>query len=135
MTRTRSLRLPYRPTLELLEDRTVPTTFFVAPAPTGNDGNSGLTAADPFEHIQFALDTAAANPGPDIINVESGTYIEQLRISSDVTLAGAGAGNTIIQCPPPPLDPAPGVPPQPSGMPTTAIVEIARPWSPCSASL
>jgi hypothetical protein len=122
MARTPSPRLRYRPSLEPLEDRTLPATFFVAPAPTGNDGNSGLTAADPFEHIQHALDVAAANPGPDTINVASGTYVEQLRISSDVTLIGAGAGNTIIKCPPT-LDPDPVLPPQPS-TPTRAIVEM-----------
>src|SRR5262245_32832714 len=111
--RPSSVRPRCRPTLECLEDRTVPATFFVAPAPTGNDGNSGLTAADPFLTIQHALDVAAANPGDDDIQVASGTYVEQLRIISNVTLTGAGAGTTTIKCPLPPLDPAPGVPPQP----------------------
>jgi uncharacterized repeat protein (TIGR01451 family) len=86
------------PRLEWLEDRIVPNTYFVAP--TGNDGNNGITA--PFLTIQHALNVAAANPGPDTINVAPGTYQEQLTINdpSMVTLTGADAANTIIKSPP-----------------------------------
>jgi parallel beta-helix repeat protein len=73
-------------------------TYFVST--TGSDANTGLTPMDSFRNIQFAVETAAISIDPgDIINIASGTYIEQLDIRSDVTLTGAGAATTIIRAP------------------------------------
>jgi len=81
----------------LVTGRILAATYFVSP--TGNDGNTGTTRADPFLRIQTALDAAAGNADPsDIINIASGIYPEQLDIHSDVTLIGAGA-TTVIHAP------------------------------------
>src|SRR6516165_9397379 len=115
----RHFRRCFHPFLERLEDRTAPATFFVAT--TGSDMNSGTDALHPFLHIQHALDVAASIPGPDTINVASGTYVEQLTVSSDVTLTGAGAGTTTIKSPAT-LVPDLTLPPQPS-TDTRALIE------------
>jgi hypothetical protein len=62
-------RPPRRFFVERLEDRTVPSTFYVAP--TGSDSNSGSSVA-PFKTLQRGAD-AVANPGDTVI-VEAGTY-------------------------------------------------------------
>ncbi|MDG6220855.1 MAG: right-handed parallel beta-helix repeat-containing protein, partial [Candidatus Thermoplasmatota archaeon] len=49
-----------------------------------------------YETIQAAID--AANPGEKIY-VASGTYVEQITITKNITLAGDGAGSSIIQAP------------------------------------
>jgi hypothetical protein len=54
--------------LESLEDRTVPSTWYVAPG--GFDGNNGSTAA-PFQSIQHAINTAQSG---DTILLAGGTY-------------------------------------------------------------
>ena len=50
-----------------------------------------------FPTIQAAI--TAAIPG-DTIQVAAGTYTEQLIISKNLTLTGAGSATTIIQAPP-----------------------------------
>lgn len=59
--------------LEQLEDRALPSTYFVAP--TGNDSNAG-SQGSPFATIQHALNLAT-NPG-DLVKVRSGTYREKI---------------------------------------------------------
>jgi hypothetical protein len=49
-----------------------------------------------YPTIQAAIDAAAAG---DIVSVLAGTYIEQLQISKDLAMVGAGAGVTIIRAP------------------------------------
>src|SRR5262249_6582348 len=56
---------------------TVQRQYFVAPAPTGNDANNGLTAGAPFATIQKAIDTAASidlTSANVIIRLADGTY-------------------------------------------------------------
>jgi hypothetical protein len=74
---------PFRPLLEPLEDRSLPSTFVVAT--NGNDSNLG-TAAQPFATIQHALDVAA-NPG-DTVQVRGGTYAEKIAFSHGGSAAG-----------------------------------------------
>ncbi|MCU0490216.1 MAG: right-handed parallel beta-helix repeat-containing protein [Chloroflexaceae bacterium] len=58
-----------------------PTTYYVNPS--GNDANSGLTAARPFQHIQHALDLAL--PG-DTIRLAPGDYMQDLVSQHNGTL-------------------------------------------------
>lgn len=67
------------------------TTYYVAP--TGNDGNACLAATSPCATIGAAL--GKANSG-DTISIAAGTYAENLTISKDITLLGAGPTQTII---------------------------------------
>ncbi len=72
------------------------TTFFVD-AGQGNDANTGLSAADPFVTIQRAIDAAAALPGPDLIQIAAGQYLENLTISNadGLTLSGSSGAELI----------------------------------------
>lgn len=81
---TRGKRLPirrrtvsqthrFRPILEQLEEREVPSAFFVSTL--GNDANNGTSAGTAFRTIQAAITAAAASAdGNDTINVAAGTY-------------------------------------------------------------
>ncbi|MFM7540885.1 MAG: DUF1565 domain-containing protein [Planctomycetota bacterium] len=55
--------------IEWLEQRDVPASFFVSP--TGNDSNTGASIANPFQTIQFAIDSADDG---DTINILPGTF-------------------------------------------------------------
>jgi len=66
--------------------------FFVAPE--GDDANTGISAASPFQTLQLAIDVAAATAGPDTIHIAAGVYAENLEIDDPdkLTLAGKGSG-------------------------------------------
>ena len=70
--------------LEVLERRELLTAYFVST--TGDDGDSGLSIADPFRTIQHALDVAT-EPG-DLISVREGTYFEKVEFTSGGTAEG-----------------------------------------------
>jgi hypothetical protein len=71
------------------------TTFFVD-AGQGNNTNTGLSAADPFLTIQWAIDAAAAQPGPDLIQIAAGEYHENLAISDPDRLTLSGANGAVV---------------------------------------
>jgi len=77
------------------------TNYYVNGA-TGNDSYDGLSPVftsgtnGPKATIQAGINVAAAN---DIVNVAAGTYIEQVVITTSLTLIGAGAVTTIIKAP------------------------------------
>jgi parallel beta-helix repeat protein len=97
-----------------LEDRIVPSTFFVSP--TGNNNNTG-GQGDPFLTIQHAITVAEANPGADTIMVEPGTYTELLTIqdTAPLTIQGTNTATAIVQAPASPVAGANG---------TVALVNI-----------
>jgi hypothetical protein len=57
--------------------------------PMCNDG----TGAPAYCHIQPAITAAVSN---DTINIAAGMYVENLNVTKNLTLSGAGAGATII---------------------------------------
>lgn len=62
----------FRPNLEQLEEREVPSAFFVSTL--GNDANPG-TSTQPFRTIQAGINAAALTlDGNDTVNVAGGTY-------------------------------------------------------------
>jgi len=70
------------------------TTFPVTKTADTNDGT-----CDPDCSLREAIDAANTNPGADDVPVPAGTYLltlGQLVISDDVSIAGAGQTNTII---------------------------------------
>lgn len=69
-------------------------TFFVDTG--GDDSNPGTSAALPFRTIQQAIDVAAETPGPDMIKIASGEYVEKLSIKDADKLTLAGSGGTLI---------------------------------------
>jgi pectin methylesterase-like acyl-CoA thioesterase len=75
------------------------TTFFVDVG-QGNNANTGRSATDPFATIQWAIDAAAAQPGPDRIQIAAGPYLENLAISDvdGLTLSGS-SGAEIVATP------------------------------------
>jgi hypothetical protein len=75
-----AIRTPARRRLTLinLEDRTVPTTFFVAS--DGTDSNNGTSPTTPFRTLQrtFTAAEADTDPGGTEIRVQAGTYLESV---------------------------------------------------------
>ncbi len=70
------------------------TTFPVTKTDDTNDGT-----CDPDCSLREAIDAANTNAGADDVPVPAGTYLltlGQLVISDDVSIAGAGQSNTII---------------------------------------
>lgn len=71
--------------------------------------SKSITVPTDFATLQGAID--AARPG-DTINVLRGTYAEQVTISKDLHIVGAGVGDTIIKAPavlnPRQVNPRPG---------------------------
>jgi putative Ig domain-containing protein len=70
------------------------TSWFVAPAPAGNNANNCTSAATPCATITGV--TAKAVADGDTITVAAGTYNEHPTIAKAVTINGAGAASTII---------------------------------------
>ena len=81
---------------------------------------SAIVVPRDFPTIQAAVDAAA--PG-DIIKVQGGIYTEEIVISKDVTLKGAGVDATIIQSP---ATLTPYASDVRNGTPLTAIVRVAH---------
>jgi CSLREA domain-containing protein len=80
--------------LVLLPTGPFATTFPVTKTADTNDGT-----CDPDCSLREAIDAANTNPGADDVPVPAGTYLltlGQLTVSDDVSIAGAGQTNTII---------------------------------------
>ena len=65
-------------------------------AGVGDDANAGISAASPFATIQRAIDAASENPGPDMIHIASGEYVENLTIDDDEKLTLAGSDGAVV---------------------------------------
>ncbi len=72
--------------------------FFVD-AGTGSDSYAGTSAAEPFLTIQKAVDEAAVNPGPDLIQIAAGLYPENIAIADPDRLTLSGAGEVTVTAP------------------------------------
>src|SRR5690349_13925010 len=64
------------------------TTWYVLPAPDGNDANDCLTPTTACATITAAIGKAA--PG-DTISPAGGLYLESLTINKNIAIIGAGA--------------------------------------------
>src|SRR5581483_12298304 len=80
---------PWR--LEQLEDRTVPTGLYVDPTYAGQigsvatfDNQGAVIGTTAFSTLSAAIQQA--NPG-DVINVDGGTYMENVTLNQKVTLS------------------------------------------------
>ncbi len=74
---------------------TVCTTWFVL---LGAETAAADIINVPGDHPTIQEAITAANPGDQIV-VAAGTYVEQLIVNKDLTLTGAGAGQTIVASP------------------------------------
>jgi hypothetical protein len=75
--------------------------FYVATTGT-NAGNNCSTSTNPCQTISYALSEQAAEAVSGTIHVAAGTYVEQVTATTannNVTIKGAGEGNTIIEPP------------------------------------
>ena len=77
---------PRKLSLECLEDRAVPATFWVSP--TGDDAGVGSQSA-PFKTISHALDVTGLYTVKDTINIFPGTYAETMTGPADPNVVGA----------------------------------------------
>ena len=78
-----------------------PNNFYVATSGT-NTGNNCSLSTNPCQTITWALQKQAAENVPGTIHVATGTYVEQITATTandNVTIKGAGEGNTIIEPP------------------------------------
>lgn len=75
--------------------------FYVATTGT-NSGNNCSVSTNPCQTITWALQKQAAENVPGTIHVATGTYVEQITATTandNVTIKGAGEGNTLIEPP------------------------------------
>jgi hypothetical protein len=75
--------------------------FYVATTGT-NAGNNCSASTNPCQTISYALQKQAAENVSGTIHVAAGTYVEQVTATTgndNVTIKGAGEGNTIIEPP------------------------------------
>ncbi len=70
-------------------------TYYVAPAPMGDNAHDCLSSSTPCATIAAAIDKATSSADATV-NIATGAYSETLSITRSVTLSGAGAGHTII---------------------------------------
>src|SRR5215218_9563404 len=68
-------------------------TWYVLPAPAGNDANDCQTPATACATITGAIGKAAPD---DTISLASGIYFENLTIGKSIAITGAGAATTTI---------------------------------------
>ncbi|MSR79752.1 MAG: hypothetical protein EXS11_03385, partial [Gemmataceae bacterium] len=77
---------PRKLSLECLEDRAVPATFWVSPE--GNNDGPG-TQLEPYRTISYALGVTALDTAKDTINIFPGSYAESMTGPADPNVVGA----------------------------------------------
>jgi hypothetical protein len=87
----------YRPILEHLEDRTVPSTVFVNVANAADPLQDG-SAAHPFGTIQQGVNAARYY---DTVSVAAGTYAESVNVNKILTLEGSPSNPAGVVIAPP----------------------------------
>jgi hypothetical protein len=76
--------------------KAIGNTWYVDGTPGTDDGDHGAgPGADAFKTIQYAIDDTRVGSG-DTINVAAGTYQEDITISKELALQGAGRTTTTI---------------------------------------
>jgi pectin methylesterase-like acyl-CoA thioesterase len=83
----------WRLRVEMLECRTMLTTYFVGASATGGSG----APDDPYGLIQDAVNAAAASPGPDMVVLRPGQYTENIKITDSNPVTVQGIGEESIQ--------------------------------------
>ena len=82
--------------LVLIGAATVHAATFFVDAGLGDDANPGISAASAFRTVQRAIDEATLRPGPDMIQVAAGEYLENLSISDADGLTLSGSSGAVV---------------------------------------
>src|SRR5690349_11261841 len=97
--RTSARHCPTPAMLEVLESRTLMSTYYVSPS--GNDGNPGLSATSPWKSIS-KVNSVSLKPGDKVLFQGGQTFYGEITLkaggssNSPITLASYGSSRAII---------------------------------------